>query len=228
MQFSDKFAAGTILSAALMAGCAVPAFAGTSDYVSNLTNTVAGNWGLDSSGEGSYSEIGQEFYSGSTSVTLNTLTLDLYATATSSFTISLYEFDSSLTSNGGPGTLVASFDSQTLSTLNTASLVTFTPTSSVTLAAGTNYFIVLSGLTSNSNWCYTTNLAQSSSSGMTITDNLEYNYNDGFMGWVNVETETNNKSLMFGLNSSVPEPSAYAFLGGLGALGFVLIRRKCK
>ena len=180
--------------------------------VSNLTDAVGGQGTVYAPPEPQ--EYAQEFVTGGQSAPLGQVIADLGG-ATGSLTAS-----AELVANnaGQPGsTILTSFTVPVIST--TYSDLTFTPTSTATLSANTDYwFVLIASGTGSYKWAYTdTNSASVplyASSHDGVTWNVESN------GPFLIEVDSSSAA-------AAPEPASFilAGLGGLLGLGTVLARR---
>jgi hypothetical protein len=186
---------------------------GDSIIVSNLTDIVNGTGTIYSSGPPQ--SYAQEFLTGSSSVVLSSIVVSL-GNASGSFTAVA---DLVANSGGLPGsTILTGFTVPVIPTGSAANL-TFTPTSSVTLNANTDYWFVLSASGSGGDyqWQYTNTLSPS-------FPNYAVSTNSG-TGWT-IGTPAGPFLLEATATSAAPEPSSLLLVtSGFLAFAAVLGRR---
>lgn len=182
---------------------------GDSIIVSNLTDIVNGTGTIYSSGPPQ--SYAQEFLTGSSSVTLSSIVVSL-GNASGTFTASA---DLVANNSGLPGSSVLTgFTVPAIPTGSPANL-TFTPTSSVTLSANTDYWFVLSASGSGGDyqWQYTNTLSPS-------FPNYAVSNNNG-TSWT-IGTPAGPFLLEATAASPVPEPSSLVLVT-CGFLAFAAV-----
>ncbi len=190
--------------------------------VSNLTETSNGTVPVsyrppDFEDSASRYSAAASFTTGTAATSLANVTINLGGGSGSDFSVSLYS-----NTNNNPGSLLATLSGPTAPT--TSGHFVYTPTSLLALAANTTYWWVASVPVSSSTISFnirsTASTAETSSTGWTIGDTWRQ---QPISGAYNSATGP----LMFSVAASaIPEPSTYAALAGLVALGFAVYRRK--
>jgi len=158
----------------------------------------------------------------------NSFTMDGTSRSLQSVTLSLDNgnavggnFQVQLWNSGGsqPGTLLATLSGN--SDPLTANTYSYTPSSTVTLSANTKYWVVAEGSTTSGTyiWNYTTSSASTgvgTLGGWSITHDAGNSWN----------AEINADPFMLNVTAgAVPEPSSYAAVFGILALGFGVASR---
>jgi hypothetical protein len=184
--------------------------------VSNLTAIVAGTGTIYSSGPPQ--SYAQEFVTGNSSVVLSSIIVPL-GDASGTFTAAA---DLVADNSGLPGSSVLTLFTVPTIPTGSATDLTFTPTSSVTLKANTDYWFVLSATGSGSyQWQYTNTLSASFPNYAVSSSNT--------MGatWT---VGTPPGPFLLGANAAaVPEPSSLVLAAiGLLALGMVVRARRLR
>ena len=188
----------------------------STEMVSNLANADRGliNSSCDVT---NVQKQADAFTTGATASFLNSITIKTAVGTGTGFSLALYSDNASL-----PGTLIETLSGSVSPT--TASAFTYTASGLTTLNANTTYFWVAAGSVSGDNFVlqFTADATQSSPAAWTISDNFASSY-DG----TNWTPRSGGNTPQFAINATaVPEPSTYAAIAGVAALGFVAYRRR--
>ena len=165
-----------------------------------------------------------QFKTDFTNLVITSVTLTMNATSGTANGVVLRIFSDS---SNTPGASVGgyTFDSPAIGGNHNAPVnVTFTPTSSISLNANTNYWIVVSDPNSNSEWRYTSSNTGSSTAigGYVVRDASTTNSGGSWSIFTNSPYLTEISA------SAVPEPSTYAAWAGVIALGTTVVLRRRK
>jgi hypothetical protein len=213
---------GRIFATIILILLANHAFGQATVLVSNLTEASNGTvpvayYPPDEGSSNRYDAAGS-FTTGSSSTLLGNITLAVANGSGSGFSVALHS-----NAVDRPGTLLASLAGSSSPTVG--GNYSYLPENTITLSANTTYWWVASvpNGTSSSygfNLRSTASTSESSSAGWTVGDVFRQQNNSG--GW-----DPTGTPLQFSVSASaIPEPSTYAALGGLIALGFAVWRRR--
>ena len=208
----------TATAAAALAGIAVTPAQAQLPAVSNLANTSGNNRILNTP-----TLWGSSFTTGAEAQTFQSLTVPLERQLGGSgddlVTAYLYSDALGLPDLVIPNGVLGPITVPTGAT--TESLYTFTPLSTVTFAASTKYWVVLSSpgdANQASIWSGTDNLSETGLPGWGIGTGQ---FSNSGSGWVDQGLPTAFKFEV----AVVPEPGTYALMAGLGLVGFAGYRR---
>jgi hypothetical protein len=153
-----------------------------------------------------------------------TLSMDVASGTPAGFALMLYSDNA-----GRPGTPLETLSGSN----NPATAADYTYTSSgTTLNANTTYWVAASATTGDMftfyDWKGTTSASEATTGGATwlIGDTLAYSENGGSTWTIGNGVFALQLSVSTTAATAVPEPSTYAALLGLGALGFVAYKRR--
>lgn len=185
---------------------------------SNLDADQAGNGGTAYI-EGDQYFVMQSFTTGSSATLLQSIVLDMDAGSGSGFSLALYS-----AGVNAPGSLLETLSGSTAPTVDTT--YSFTSGSSIVLSANTTYWWVTSvePLGGSFSTALTPFSSATSDSGWSIGEGYwTIQSGDSFDSL----SSFGGRSFKFAVaTSAIPEPSTYAAFAGLGALGFVISRRR--
>lgn len=192
----------------------------TTVMLSNLSGASPGNTStMNDNSEGSYNLANAgSFTTGSTGTLLSSITLGLLGGSGTGFSVGLYS-----NSSNTPGTLLETLTGETAPTA--AGNYTYTSGGSTVLNANTTYWWVAS-VPSDSN-SVQFNLDYSNAGPEIAQAGWSYGSNSQQQNagaWNSYDSPTLKFSVTTG--SAIPEPSTYAALFGLSALGLAAYRRK--
>ncbi len=183
--------------------------------LSNVTETFsAGSW----LNVNATQWLGQPFTTGSSSFTLNSVSMEFVAGGTSTgFAFRLYT-----AGVGQPGTLLETLTPS--ANPNTGGTITFTSTNSTQLDANTSYWVVASVTSTQAARAnMTSSTGETSAYGWTFSD-IRYQSANSGASWA---TRTTFPRLSITATASaIPEPSTYAALAGVAVLGLAVYRRR--
>ena len=184
---------------------------------------------------------------GGTDYTLSSVTLKLQnfdvAHGNGTFFVSIYDSTATTSVNsvdypvpGNPSTVEGSvaYNDARISTSSYTD-VTFNPSTTITLHAGATYFLAVGNNgTDNTNvgWAYTTSASYGGTYTVANSRNSLYwsydtNTGSGFDLSNPYDAAGSVSPNLFAISATaVPEPSTYAAIFGLGALGLVVLRRR--
>ena len=193
--------------------------------VSNLSNTDMGEPVVDSG-----NSYAASFITGSSGTfTLTSASLWLYSPSTFDTSLVLSLYSNSPTT--GPNTLLGTFtvDNPVNGSYQAFS---FTPTSSLTLAASTQYWLGLSsslpsGGAGTTSWSFTKTSSYTSNDGWMIdtATSSEMSFSPSWSTFAGSSAGGNTFRFSVTAIAAVPEPSVWTLLG-LGCLGLVIFYRK--
>ena len=173
---------------------------------------------------------GQSFSTGATGSTLTTVTLGLYRGDQTGGTVHVLLYSDSSTRPGTQLDTIGSFSEASLT--NTPTLYDFSPASTVTLAAHTRYWVMLSGGTTQVNGHYGALQAYSpDASGVDVSQEF-HEVTFGGSAHVLSNSAFNNTGVMkvtvSPFDPVTPEPGSVALLSGLLVSGGVFVRKRRK
>jgi hypothetical protein len=169
----------------------------------------------------SVSSKGNSFTMDGTSRSLQSVTLSLGKAADG--TIGTFQVELRNDNSSTPGTVIATLTGESNPLPLTATTYSYTPSSEVTLSAGTKYWVVAEATTTSGSYTWNWTSSPFSSGAAGTLGGFSESLNGG--PW---SGEDPVGPFLFGVTAAVPEPSSYAAVFGILALGFGVASRRLR